>query len=206
MKQKHILYQFVKNEKVVNFIDQLILAIPNLHIKIELPRITKYGHMKHDKLKHLFTISINNNLSPSKFLYVFLHEYAHVLVAQQFKTYKPHGNEWKTSFFKLLHNAINNELFHPSIVQAIHSEFFSNFVYSRQRDFVISQAIDKADNITPSLYIKDLEPGTTFMLKNEMLLLLLEKRRSRFLCKDVNTNNKYLVSSYAIVDKVIKTM
>jgi hypothetical protein len=206
MSHEHILYQFVKNEKVVNFIDQLVLAIPNLHVKIEPPRITKYGHMKHDKLRHLFTISINNNLSPSKFLYVFLHEYAHVLVAQQFKTYKPHGNEWKTSFFKLLHNAMNNELFHPSIVQAIHAEFFSNFVYSRQRDFVISQAIDKADNNVPLLFVKDLNIGTAFMLKNGMQFILLEKRRTRFLCKEIRNNHNYLISSYAIVDKVIKNL
>lgn len=206
MNKEHVLYKFVKNEKLVEHIDQLVMAVPNLRVKIEPPRITKLGHMQHDKQHHLFTISINNNLSPSKFLYIFLHEYAHLLVAQQFKTYKPHGNEWQMAFFKLLDEAIKKGLFNPLIAQAIQAEYFSDFVYSRQRDFNICRAIDHADNITPSLYIKDLDIGNTFVLKNGMQLVLLEKRRSRFLCKDVKTNNKYLVSSYAIVDKVIKKM
>ena len=124
MSKEHILFKFVKNNKVVEHIDQLVNAIPNLSVKIEMPRNTKLGYMKYDVVNNFFIISINNNLSPSKFLYVFLHEYAHLLVAQKYKNAKPHGYEWQIEFFKLLKEAIQKELFHISIAQTILKEFF----------------------------------------------------------------------------------
>lgn len=204
MSKEHILYKFLKNEKVVEHIDQLVNAIPNLKVKIETPRSTKLGYMKYDIVYDFFIISINNNLSPSKFLYVFLHEYAHLLVAQKYKNPKPHGYEWQITFFKLLQEAIEKELFQTSIAQAIVKEFFYDGVYSKQRDFAISIAIDKADQIKQSLYIKDLKLGTIFTTKNGMQFRLLEKKRTRYLCNEIKTNKKYLISSYAIIDKVIK--
>lgn len=204
MSKEHILYQYVNNDKIVEYINQLILAIPSLHLKIDHPRTTKLGHMKHDKRNNTFVISLNNNLSPTKFFYVFLHEYAHLLVAQKHKTYKPHGYEWQLDFFKLLQDAIQKNFFNASVAQSIIQEFFMDGVFSRQRDFNISRTIDQADQIQPSLYIKDISIGTTFMLKNGMQFVLLEKKRTRFLCKEIHSNKKYLISSYAIVDKVIK--
>lgn len=204
MSKEHILYKFVKNEKVVEHIDQLVNAIPNLQVKIETPRSTKLGYMKYDINNDFFIISINNNLSPSKFLYVFLHEYAHLLVAQNYKKPKPHGYEWQIAFFKLLQDAIQKELFHASIAQAIIKEFFYDGVYSKQRDFSVSITINKVDHTTQSLYIKDLKIGTIFTIKNGMQFQLLEKKRTRYLCNEIKTNKKYLISSYAIIDKVIK--
>jgi hypothetical protein len=204
MSKEHFFYPFVKNEKAVDYIDQLIKAIPNLKIKIEQPRRSKLGYMKQDKIRNIYTISINNNLSPSKFLYVFLHEYAHLMVAQKYKTYKSHGYEWQQAFFGLLSEAIQKTLFQPNIAQTIIKQYFHKGVYSRQRDFIISRSIDEADQVAPALYIKDLAVGTSFMLKNGMHFILLEKKRTRFLCSELKTNKKYLISSYAIVDKVIK--
>lgn len=203
MSKDHILLKIVKNEKVVKHIDQLVNAIPNLKVKIETPRNTKLGYMKHDIIKNLFIISINNNLSPSKFLYVFLHEYAHLLVSQKYKNAKPHGYEWQIEFFKLLKEAIQKELFHKSIAQTILKEFFYAGVYSKQRDFTISIAIDKADHTKQPLYIKDLKIGTFFTTKNGMQFQLLEKKRTRYLCNEIKTNKKYLISSYATVVKVL---
>lgn len=204
MSKEHILFKFVKNNKVVEHIDQLVNAIPNLSVKIEMPRNTKLGYMKYDVVNNFFIISINNNLSPSKFLYVFLHEYAHLLVAQKYKNAKPHGYEWQIEFFKLLKEAIQKELFHISIAQTILKEFFYAGVYSKQRDFAISIAIDKADHTKQPLYIKDLKIGTIFTTKNGMQFQLLEKKRTRYLCNEIKTNKKYLISSYAIIDKIIK--
>lgn len=160
--------------------------------------------MKYDIVDGSFIISINNNLSPSKFLYVFLHEYAHLLVVQKYKNAKPHGYEWQIEFFNLLYEAIKKQLFHTSIAQAIIKNFFYDGVYSKQRDFSISITIDKVDQTITSLYIKDLKIGTIFKTKNGMLLQLLEKKRTRYLCNEIKTNKKYLISSYAIIDKIIK--
>jgi len=205
MSNEHPLFQFVKNENVVKHIDDLINAIPNLRVKIEIPRLTKLGHMKHDKFKNIYIISINNNLSPSKFFYVFLHEYAHLLVVQQWgHNLKPHGIEWQETFFKLLYQAIEKNLFHPIIANTIVQQFLKPSVYSRKRDSLILETINKIDNPTILTYVKDLNPGSIFQLKNGLQLKIIEKRRTRYICQDQHSKNKYLVSSFAVVDKIIK--
>jgi len=203
MNEKHSLFPFVKNEKVVNYIDNLINTIPNLTVKIEAPRYTKLGYMKHDKLRQWFIISLNNNLSPSKFLYVFLHEYAHLLVVKQYKhKNKPHGIEWQHTFFNLLKQAIENNLFHPEISDTIIKQFLKPSIYSKKRDSLIIEAINKIDNPTSITYVKDLSPGSIFQLNNGVQFKMIEKQRTRYICENLQSNKKYLISSYAIVDKI----
>ncbi|NSW44950.1 MAG: SprT-like domain-containing protein [Bacteroidales bacterium] len=207
MNVKHPLFPFVKNEKVVEYIDNLVKAIPNLKVKIEPPRHTKLGYMKDDKSKHIYIISLNNNLSPSKFLYVFLHEYAHLLVVKQYKhKNKPHGIEWQQTFFNLLNQAIENQLFHPQITDTIIKQFLKPFIYSKKRDALIIEAINKIDHPTPIIYVKDLNPGSIFQLSNGFQFKMIEKRRTRYICENLQSHKKYLVSSFATVNKIILKM
>lgn len=208
MNIEHPLLKYVKNKESALFIEELIAKQSNLKLLIVSERKTHIGLMQYHKLKDDFKISINNNLTPSYFLYVFLHEYAHlqVTVNNQAKRTKPHGKEWQQSFFSLLKQAIERKLFDTTIEKAIQEHFFKKEIYSRKRDFIISNIIFEAETQSTKMFVSDLKIGDIFTANKTLQLKVLEKRRTRYLCQDIHSKKKYLVSQYMPVSHVSQAL
>lgn len=208
MNIEHPLLKYVKNEESALFIEELVKKQPHLKFVIVPERKTHVGLMQYHKLRGDFKISVNNNLTPSYFLYVFLHEYAHLLVTLKNpgRRTKPHGKDWQHCFFNLLLQAIEKKLFNASIEKAIQEHFFRKGIYSRERDFMITNIIFEAESQAKRIYLSDLKTGDIFTANKTLLLKVLEKRRTRYLCQDMNSKKKYLVSQYMPINEILPAL
>lgn len=79
---------------------------------------------------HLHTISLQVELNPYALLFVFLHEWAHLLTHDQFgDSVTPHGKEWKENFRKTFEPFHSPEIFPGDILSAIDTYFVKTSRY-----------------------------------------------------------------------------
>jgi predicted SprT family Zn-dependent metalloprotease len=204
MENENFLLKYLGNKQVVEHVTSLVYSKKNLQLIVRNPRKSFYGNMIYSKRNDWFKIYINQNLSPSFFLYVFLHEYAHVLTHLQFGLkVKPHGKEWQNSFFMLLQEAMDKALFENNIHAEIEKQFFKTRVYSNLRDSHIKSLMDKIDLGKEQHCIKDIPLNSIVLLSNNMKLKIEKKIRTRYVCADMNSKKKYLVPGFMAVKEVI---
>jgi len=204
MENENLLEVHLINKYVIEHINALTGSKNNLKLIIRNPRKSFYGNMIYAKKEEKYKIYLNRNLSPNFFLYVFLHEYAHVLAHLQFgRKIKPHGKEWQKSFFILLQEAMDKGLFESNIHAEIEKQFFKTCVYSNMRDSHIKSLMDKIDLGKEHHYIKDMPIHSVVVLPNNLNLKIEKKIRTRYLCSDMNSNKKYLVPGFMTVKEVV---
>jgi|GEM_PF-2702442 predicted SprT family Zn-dependent metalloprotease len=193
--KNNILIKYLETTERASYVETLLYKVPNLSLYIKNPRKTKYGTMVFSFSKKRYYIIINNNLSPEFFLYVFLHEYAHVLAHLNYgKEIKPHGKIWQDYFFSLLKQAIEKNLFSIKSSNAIKNQFLIPNIYSKQRDILIKNEMENNDCSQKHIYLKNLSIGDVFTLNNQQTFRILKKIRTRYLCEDVNNGTLYKIS------------
>jgi hypothetical protein len=184
------------NEKIALFVKTLLSEIPNSKLIFVKPRQTRLGSVCYSKELNKFLIKINNNLDQFSFLYVFLHEYAHILTLKNSKKLpRPHGKLWQQNYFNLLQLAINENLFPDVIANKIKIHLINPQIFSYQRNFKIMDEIDNYLNKEKKLFLKDLLPGETFTYKNKTYKVL-KKIRTRYLCMESSTRKMYYISGF----------
>jgi len=95
----------------------------NCEFKISRNRSTKHGDYRHPFKDAGHRISVNYNLNPYAFLITTVHEFAHLLTWNEHKRKaKPHGQEWKNNFKKMMRPFFEQAIFPPDIRQAISVE------------------------------------------------------------------------------------
>lgn len=172
-----------------------------LHITRE--RRSKLGDYRWPQPRHNFhEISVNGNLNPYYFLWVLLHEMAHLNCHQRYGSQaQPHGHEWQEEYRLLLGEYLDcfTEDLSPMI-----RRFCQHIPLSHTQETKIEQQLKCHDpNYSPeeSLTLNDLTPGTAFRIKAKPQhhFRAIEKRRTRWLCKDIDTGQQFLVSGIAEV-------
>lgn len=79
---------------------------------------------------HLHTISLQVDLNPYALLFVFLHEWAHLLTRERFgETVAPHGKEWKENFRKTFEPFHSSDIFPGEILSVIDNYFIKTSRY-----------------------------------------------------------------------------
>lgn len=153
-------------------------------------------------------ISINGDLNPYFFLWVFLHEAAHLethlkyVAPKQGKVWSlsPHGHEWQAEYARLL--AAHAALF-PTEIQPLIARYIRRIPLSHPVAKQIEAALQRydADYDPDTLTLDNLRPGTRFYLKQKPQLRFeaLEKRRTRWLCREIPSGRQYLVNGAAQV-------
>lgn len=168
-------------------------------IKISRKRHSKLGDFSAGKWFEQPQISVNGNLNPYSFLITLTHEFAHLLVHKNYKRrVKPHGEEWKNQFSQLLNELINENVFPENINQVL-KEHAKNPAASSVRDAKLMEALNKYNPPTNTIYLNELPLGAIFSVNNKRKFIKGEKRRTRFLCTEVNTKKQYLVHGIAEV-------
>ncbi len=197
MKHHEILQKYLKSSTAVSFVSRLMEVVPNVQLKIVSPRVSKYGTMSYQIHRKMYVISINNNLNPAFFLFVFLHEYAHVLTHLEVgRVAKPHGKEWQLFFFELIKSAIRLKLFDNKISRLIQEEILVPNVYLRQRYLKVERTINgQMDKQT----LMNLSVGQSFVFKGKTFVIE-KKLRTNYLCRDKKSGALYKVSGYLILD------
>jgi len=83
----------------------------HVHLKIVNERITRHGDYRKDAQGY-HLITVNASLNKYRFLMTLIHEIAHLVAFEKYgRRIKPHGEEWKITFQRLMVPFIRPEIF-----------------------------------------------------------------------------------------------
>ena len=173
-----------------------------VHFHITRGRRSKLGDYRWPQEHHEgHEISINGDLNPYLFLWVFLHEAAHLETHLRHPQVSPHGHEWQEEYRSLL--AAHAALF-PAEVQPTLARLTRRIPLSRTLLRQVEQTLRRYDpDYRPEEHtlLDQLPAGSRFRLKAQPDLLLesLERRRTRWLCRDTASGRQYTVAATAEV-------
>lgn len=177
------------------------LYLHKVHFHVTLERRTKLGDYRWPHSGHDFhEISVNGDLNPYFFLWVFLHEAAHLETHLKCRSVQPHGHEWQEEYRQLL---IAHADFFPPDLQPLLKKYTHRIPLSHPVAKEIESMLHRYDaDYNPDerpLTLDDLQPGDRFSLKQkpEQRFEALERRRTRWLCRDLNSRRQYLVNGSA---------
>ncbi len=165
-----------------------------VRFRISSPRKSKLGDYKFNYYKKSHSISVNIDLSEIQFLITFIHELAHKKCYDlHLGKVPPHGKEWKRIFIQLLLEARGELTLSPAweevLMKNVHSPKATHMEYTAGLDGGVS--------------VSDLHIKSQFELKNGRRFQLIKKRRTRYLCSDLDNGQLYTVSGNAIIERLI---
>lgn len=176
----------------------------NLHLHVTRGRRSKLGDYRWPQPQHDFhEISVNGDLNPYFFFWVFLHEAAHLEVHAKYAEHvAPHGHEWQAEYAGLLRQHVGS---FPADARDLVSRYASRIPLQRRLFRQVEAVLHRYDKgfdpdaLLPRL--DNLPAGTLFRLKSNPKILFrsVERRRTRWLCQAVGTARQYTVSGTAEV-------
>ncbi len=169
-------------------------------LRITKKRSTKFGDFRASTKQDPNRISVNSNLNPYAFLITLTHEFAHLLVWNKYQhTVKAHGAEWKNEFATLMNVLLKKNIF-PNHIETVLLKHLKNPPASSARDINLINELKKYDAPSNSVQLLELTEGTIFSLNNKKTFVKGEKRRTRYLCKEISTKKEYLIHGVAEVE------
>ncbi len=178
-----------------------LLLASNVSFKVVKSRKTKLGDFRMSQIVKQPIITINRDLNQYSFLITSLHEFAHYHTFQKYgNSVLPHGKEWKEAFRILLLPVINSGQLPKDIETALMSSLV-NTKASSCSDLPLSRTLHRYNNSVSSEYrLEELPKNATFALNNRFFLKL-NKRRTRYECKELSSGKIFLVHALATVIK-----
>ncbi len=189
-KNREILASYLP-EKAVDTVLEWIKS-RDVHLKISKNRKTKLGDYRPPVRHPNHRISVNHNLNPYAFLITFVHEYAHLLVYDQFKNrVKPHGKEWKATYRMLMHKFLEMDVFPADLAEALEQSLF-NSKASSHSDIRLSRVLHKYDKTSGGVKVEDLPENAVFRTETGRRFRKGPRQRIRFKCQNLDNGRFYL--------------
>src|SRR5690606_21745847 len=144
------------------------------------------------------------NASPNKyrFLMTLIHEIAHLAAFEKFgRNIKPHGEEWKATFQRLMIPFIRPEIY-PGHLLPLLACYFRNPKATSDADATLSLALKQYDEVSDKSYIFELPYGSNFRIHNGKIFKKGAQRVKRFECLEVSTGRIYLFNPNAEVELI----
>jgi len=193
---EHMLTKHVPAEAVAYCVS-LWISHP-FNFKLKRKRNSKLGDYRYNPKDKSHTITLNQDLNKYSFLVTYLHEVAHLLTYIEFgRKVRPHGPEWKSNFKRLSIPVLNDNVF-PSPVLRTLAKYLKNPKASSCADPALYKSLAQFDD-NPKLFLSDIEVGQPFTL-GKRVFLKEKLRRTRYVCQEVSTGRKYLISKMAQVE------
>ena len=185
-------------EHAVKPVFELIVA-NQVHLKIVNDRVTRHGdYRKGRNGKH--EITVNASLNKYRFLITLIHEISHLVAFEKFgRNIKPHGNEWKYSFQRLMIPYIRPEIF-PGQLLSLLARHFKNPSASSDTDATLSLALKQFDQENDKNYIFEIPYGSVFRIHNGKIFKKIALRTKRFECLEMSSGKTYLFNPNAEVE------
>ena len=160
--------------------------------KLRKARITKVGDFTF-RQGHTPLITINLDLHPYSFLITYVHEVAHLETHTLFgHRVEAHGDHWKKTFQQLMLPVLSDEIF-PDALLAVLKRHMANPKASSFSDSELTAALRKFDkNQAAVILLSQLPEGSVFGLHGRWFKKGKQKR-TRVMCREVNTKRDYLV-------------
>lgn len=169
--------------------------------KLKNKRSTKLGDFRNDKTNRQYIISVNRDLNPYQFLITFLHELAHLVIADSdYKVRKAHGVEWKDAFRSLVQPILREDIIPQPLNRAL-IRHMKNPKASAGSDPQLWSAFKSLDSNPNVLILDNLPDGKEFIFRKKKFRKV-KKRRTRVLSMDLNSKRLYLIPAIAEVDVV----
>jgi hypothetical protein len=185
------------------FLEYLVELILNAKVKFKIVpgRLTKLGDFRVRSEGEKPIITVNGNLNKYAFLITTLHELAHLHTYQKFgNRVLPHGSEWKNAFRALLEPILVSKKLPDDIEKALWKSF-TNTKASSCSDLNLSRVLKKYDKPSDQTSLEEIPVASHFSLNGRAF----EKgllRRSRYLCKELNSGKQYLIHALATVQLI----
>ena len=186
-------------EHAVNSVFELIVT-HGVHLKIVNERVTRHGdYRKGVTGKH--EVTVNANLNKYRFLITLIHEIAHLVAFEKYGRYiKPHGDEWKTIFQRIMIPYIRPEIFPHSILPLV-ANHFKNPTASSDTDARVAFALKQFDERKADIhFMHEVPSGSFFRIKNGRVFQKKGLRVKRYECLEVKTGKLYLFNANAEVE------
>ena len=185
-------------EHAVKPIFELIVA-NQVHLKIVNERQTRHGDYRR-ALNGKHEITVNASLNRYKFLITLIHEIAHLVAFEKFgRNIKPHGEEWKITFQRLMVPFIRPEIF-PQHLLPLLARHFRNPSASSDTDTTLSLALKQFDQQNDKNYVFEIPYGSIFRISNGKIFKKIAVRTKRFECVEISTGKTYLFNPNAEVE------
>lgn len=185
-------------EHAVKPVFELIVA-NQVHLKIVNERQTRHGDYRR-ALNGKHEITVNASLNRYKFLITLIHEIAHLVAFEKFgRNIKPHGEEWKITFQRLMVPFIRPEIF-PQHLLPLLARHFRNPSASSDTDTTLSLALKQFDQPTDKNYVFEIPYGSVFRISNGKIFKKIAVRTKRFECVEISTGKTYLFNPNAEVE------
>ena len=185
-------------EHAVKPVFELIVA-NQVHLKIVNERQTRHGDYRR-ALNGKHEITVNASLNRYKFLITLIHEIAHLVAFEKFgRNIKPHGEEWKITFQRLMVPFIRPEIF-PQHLFPLLARHFRNPSASSDTDTTLSLALKQFDQQNDKNYVFEIPYGSIFRISNGKIFKKIAVRTKRFECVEISTGKTYLFNPNAEVE------
>ena len=173
-----------------------------VHFHITRGRRSKLGDYGWPQKEHTFhEISVNGDLNKYLFLWVFLHEAAHLETHLKYSNVAAHGHEWQGEYARLL---AEHAVWFPPEARPLGGRSASRIPLYRPLLREIEAMLHRYDKDYVEgavTHLDDLPAGSRFRLKSnpELLFVSLEHRRTRWLCREEDSGRQYTVNGSAEV-------
>jgi len=177
-----------------------LIRLYGVHLKIVNDRVTRHGDYHRDSSGY-HRITVNASLNKYRFLITLVHEIAHLAAFEKFgRAIKPHGDEWKLTFQKLMVPFIRPEIF-PGHLLPLLARHFRNPKASSDTDATLSLALKQFDEGSENKnYVFEVPYGSFFRIHNGKVFKKGAQRVKRFECQEVSTGRMFLFNPNAEVE------
>lgn len=192
-----VLAKYIPEHSVKPVFD--LIVANQVHLKIVNERVTRHGdYRKGPQGKH--EITVNANLNKYRFLMTLIHEISHLVAFEKFgRDIKPHGNEWKFTFQRLMLPFINPQIF-PAQLLPLLARHFKNPSASSDTDATLALALKQYDPENDKNYVFEIPYGSVFRIKNGKIFKKIAVRTKRIECIEVASGKIYLFNPNAEVE------
>lgn len=180
-----------------------LIEAHSIHLKIVNERKTRHGDYRRMP-NGIHTITVNASLNKYRFLMTLIHEIAHLLAFEKYgRGIKPHGEEWKLTFQRLMLPFINPEIFPAEVLPYI-AQHFKNPKASSDTDAQLSVVLKRYDPPNDKNYIFEVPQGSIFRIYNGKVFKKGPRRIKRYECMEMCSGKVYLFQPNAEVE-LLKT-
>jgi SprT protein len=194
---KEILKNYIPEQAVEPTFE--LIKRNNVYLQIVNQRVTRHGDYRRlPNGQHKITVNASSN--KYRFFITLIHEIAHLEAFETFgRQIKPHGQEWKHTFQKLMLPFIHPAIF-PNQLLPLFARHFKNPKASSDTDAKLSLALKYYDPANDKNFIFELPEGTLFKIYNGRVFKKGVKRVKRIEGVELSTGKLYLFNPNAEVE------
>ncbi|EKT4550670.1 SprT-like domain-containing protein [Flavobacterium psychrophilum] len=194
---KTVLEKYIPEHSVAPVFE--LIKINQVHLKIVNERVTRHGDYR-KSLSGKHEITVNTSLNKYRFLITLIHEIAHLVAFEKYgRSIKPHGEQWKLTFQRLMVPFIRPEVF-PNQLLPLLARHFRNPKASSDTDATLSLALKEFDPENDKNYIFEIPYGSMFRIHNGKIFKKVALRLKRYECLEMNSGRTYLFNPNAEVE------